>query len=111
MLGIHTHLQTILNNIFIELNKGKRDTTQNSPQFNNGTDKNSRANQLISKSPLQAKLYKYEIESDLIEDSSPIKDKVVNEYKPVDHRAMKYFTLDQEEEELQKRYEKKSGSR
>jgi hypothetical protein len=34
------------------------------------------------------------MESDYIEDNSPIKNKPINEYKPVDYRAMTYFTLD-----------------
>lgn len=52
-----------------------------------------------------ANLYKYEVDPDIIEDSSPIKDKF-SEYKPVDRRTNKYFTLDQEEEEYDRRKQK-----
>jgi len=42
-------------------------------------------------------LYKYDIDPEAIEDSSPIKDKF-SEYRPVDKRSNKYFTLDKDEE-------------
>ncbi len=48
------------------------------------------------------------MDQDLIEDSSPIKDKF-SEYKPVDHKANKYFTLDKEEEEYDRFRQREKG--
>ncbi len=45
------------------------------------------------------------MDPDIIDDSSPIKDKL-SEYKPVDRKANKYFTLDQGEEEYDRKRQK-----
>jgi hypothetical protein len=84
MLSINSHLHALMNNIIME-NRPKRN---DSPKF---------TEEYRPRSPLKGNLYKYEVEQDYIEDSSPIKNKF-SEYKPVDHRANKYFTLDEEEE-------------
>jgi hypothetical protein len=81
MLGITSHLTSLVNSIMME---GRPKRTE-SPKF---------TEEYRARSPANPKLYKYDVEQDYIEDSSPIKDKF-SEYKPVDHKANKYFTLDQ----------------
>ena len=51
---------------------------------------------------MRRNLHKYEQEEDYIEDSSPIKDKF-SEYKPIDRRTNQYFTLDEREEEMDRK--------
>lgn len=81
MLGIQPHLQALMNSIIME-NRPRRN---DSPKF---------TEEYRPRSPIKPNLYKYEMEQDYIEDSSPIKNKL-NEYRPVDHKANKYFTLDE----------------
>lgn len=95
MLALPAHLAALLNAIALE-NRPKR---VESPKFTE--DHRGR-------SPLKPSLHKYEVEQDYIEDSSPIKNKFT-EYKPVDHRANKYFTLDQEEEDYDRRRQKEKS--
>ena len=64
-------------------------------------------NEEFRKSSKPSGLYKYDIEGEIGEDGSPLKDKF-SEYRPVDRKANKYFTLDQEEEEGGRRREKVS---
>ena len=45
------------------------------------------------------------MEEDVIEDSSPVRNKF-SEYRPVDRKANKYFMLDQEEEDVDRRKHK-----
>jgi len=92
-----SHLQALVNNIIME-NRPKR---SDSPKF---------TEEYRPRSPIKSNLYKYEVEQDYIEDSSPIKNKF-SEYRPVDHKTNKYFTLDEEEEDYdRKRQREKSIS-
>jgi hypothetical protein len=96
MLSINSHLTALMNSIAIENRPPKR---TDSPKF---------TEEYRPRSPLKANLYKYEVEQDYIEDPSPIKNKF-SEYKPVDHRANKYFTLDEEEEEYDRKRQREKS--
>lgn len=82
MLGLTAHFTSLLNSLMME----SRPKRSESPKFNDDRT-----------TPNRNALYKYEQEQEEIEDSSPIKDKF-SEYRPVDKKTNKYFTLDQEEE-------------
>lgn len=92
MLTITNHLHALLNSITIE-NRPKR---IDSPKF---------TEEYKPRSPLKTNLYKYDVEQDYIEDSSPINNKF-SEYKPVDQRTTKYFTLEDEEEHYDRNRQK-----
>ncbi len=96
MLSINSHLTALMNSITIENRPPKRNE---SPKF---------TEEYRPRSPLKANMYKYEVEQDYIEDPSPIKNKF-SEYKPVDHRANKYFTLDEEEEEYDRKRQREKS--
>ena len=89
MLGLTAHFTGLLSSLALD---GK--TKRESPKF---TEDRRQSN--------SSALYKYEVDQDIVEDSSPIKDKF-SEYKPVDRKTNKYFTLDQEEEEYDRRKQK-----
>lgn len=92
MLGLSAHFSSIFNTITIEPRP-----RHESPKFSEDR-----------RAPTINALYKYEMDPEIIEDSSPIKDKF-SEYKPVDRKANKYFTLDQEEEEYDRRKQKEKS--
>jgi hypothetical protein len=94
MLGLTAHFSGLLNSLMVE----GRPKRSESPKFSEDR----------GRSPNRVALYKYEQEPDDIEDSSPIKDKF-SEYKPVDKRANKYFTLEAEEEEYDRRRQKEKS--
>ena len=89
MLGFSAHLQQLLGSLALE-GRPRRE----SPKFNHEVQSRAR--------PSRQNLHKYEQEEDYIADSSPIKDKF-SEYKPIDRRTNQYFTLDEQEEELDRR--------
>ena len=56
--------------------------------------RDSRSRGFSNKSPLRAKLDKYEEESDHIEEPSPIKNKKINQYQRVGGHRERYFESD-----------------
>jgi hypothetical protein len=89
VLNLKGKLEDLIAHMFAS---SKRPTaqTRDPRDFRDANRTSSRSNsKRIQNSPLREKLSRYEMESDIIEDNSPLKNRP-NEYRPVD-RASSYF--------------------